>query len=171
MENKLIDKKVPVRGLTAFYLLSLCLLWSYFVWDYINAAHIFASPHDRHFFVLGILFFGTGMAMLFLAAIVGAWFYIYHDAGQRGMNQWLWTFIAIFTPNLLGIVIYLILRKPVLTECPGCQARLEPQLLFCPHCGRQFRQKCSACGALVEQGHQFCGSCGANLKAPRNANA
>jgi hypothetical protein len=171
MVRKLIDKKVPVRGLIVFYLLSLCLLWSYFVWDYANAAHIFSSPHDRHLFVLGILFVCTGMAMLFLAAIVGVWFFIYHDAAQRGMNQWLWTFIAIFTPNLLGIVIYLILRKPVLTECPGCQARLEPQLLFCPQCGRQFKQKCSACGALVEQGHQFCGSCGANLKAPRNANA
>ena len=60
MVNKLIDNKVPVRGLTAFYLLSLCLLWSYFVWDYINAAHIFASPHDRHFFVLGILLLWHG---------------------------------------------------------------------------------------------------------------
>ena len=171
MVNKLIDKKVPVRGLTAFFLLGLCLLWSYFIWDYVNTAHIFASPHDQHVFVLGILLFGTGMAMLFLTAMVGAWFYIYHDAGQRGMNPWLWTLIAIFTPNLLGIVIYLILRKPLLTECSGCRARLEPHLLFCPHCGRQFRQKCSACGALAEQGFQFCGSCGANLIAPRNANA
>ncbi len=30
MVNKLIDKKVPIRGLTVFYLVGLCLLWSYF---------------------------------------------------------------------------------------------------------------------------------------------
>jgi hypothetical protein len=171
MVNKLIDKKVPVRGLTVFYLAGLCLLWGYFIWDYVNAALVFASPHDRHLFVLGILCFGTGMAMLFLAAIVGVWFFVYHDAGRRGMNQWLWTIIAIFTPNLLGIIIYLVLRKPLLMPCPGCGARLEPQLLFCPHCGRQFRQKCSACSAVVEQGHQFCGSCGATLSATGNTTA
>ena len=171
MVNKLIDNKVPVKGLTVFFLAGLCVGWSFFVWAYVNATLMFVSPHDRHLFILGILCFVTAIAMLFLTAIVGVWFFVYHDAGRRGMNQWLWTFIAIFTPNLLGIVIYLILRKPVLMECPGCQARLEPQLLFCPQCGRQFRQKCSACGAIVEQGQQFCGSCGANLKAPRNANA
>jgi hypothetical protein len=171
MVKKLIDNKIPVKGLAVFYIVSLLLLWSYFVWDYVNGALIFASPHDRHPQVLAVLFFASVMGVLFLTAMVGAWFYVYRDAGRRGMNQWLWTLIAIFTPNLLGIVIYLILRKPVLTECPGCQVRLEPHLLFCPHCGRQFKQKCSACGALVEQGHQFCGSCGADLTALRNANA
>ena len=168
MAGKLIDEKIPVRGLTVFYLVSLLLLWSYFAWDYVNAAHVFASPHDRHLFVLGICFFATGMAMLFLTAIIGVWFFVYHDAGRRGMKQWLWTCIAIFTPNLLGIVIYLILRKPLLVQCPGCRARLEPQLTFCPHCGRQFKQKCSKCGATAEQGHEFCGSCGASLSPSGN---
>jgi hypothetical protein len=171
MVNKLIDSKIPVRGLTVIFLTGLCVGWSIFIWAYLNATLMFQSPHDRHLFVLGILCFVTAMAMLFLTAIIGVWFFIFHDAGRRGMNQWLWTIIAIFTPNLLGIIIYLILRKPLLLPCSGCGARLESQLLFCPYCGRQFRQKCSACGAIVEQGHQFCGSCGADLTAPHNANA
>jgi hypothetical protein len=163
MVNKLIKADMPVRGLVTAYLITLCLLWSYFVWDYFQGAYFFASSHDRHWFVLAILFLASGMLTLFLYAIIGAWFFIYHDAGWRGMNQWLWTFIAIFVPNLLGIVIYLIMRKPLLMECPGCQVRLEPQLLYCPHCGRQFKQKCPSCNAIVEPGYQFCGSCGAGL--------
>ena len=171
MVNKLIDRKIPVRGLAVVFLTGLCVGWSIFIWAYVNATLMFESPHDRHLFVLGILCFVTAMAMLFLTAIIGVWFFIYHDAGRRGMNQWLWTIIAIFTPNLLGIIIYLILRKPLLMPCPGCQTMLEPGLMFCPHCGRQFRQKCSKCGALVEQGYRFCGSCGTILPTPDNATA
>jgi len=171
MAGKLLDKKVPVRSLAAFYLITLCLAWSYFVWDYLNAAHVFESPHDRHLFVLGLCLFVSGLALLFLMAVIGLWIFIYHDAGRRGMNQLLWTLVAIFTPNLLGVVLYLILRKPVLTECSGCGAKLEPQLLYCPACGRQLRRKCPACGAIVEPGHQFCGSCGKSLPGSGGATA
>ncbi|HTY62526.1 MAG TPA: zinc ribbon domain-containing protein [Acidobacteriota bacterium] len=171
MVNKLIDNKVPVKGLVVFFIVSLVLLWSYFVWDYMNRVLIFASPHDRHVAVLGVLCSASTMALLFLTAMVGAWFYIYHDAGQRGMNQWLWTLIAIFTPNLLGIIIYLVIRRPLLMECPGCQAKIAPRMVFCPHCGRPFRRRCSACGAMIQQGYQFCGSCGANLSATGNETA
>ena len=34
MVNKLIDNKVPVRGLAVFYIVSVLLLWGYFAWDY-----------------------------------------------------------------------------------------------------------------------------------------
>jgi len=165
MVKRMTDSKIPIKGLTIGYLVSLCLLWIYCVWDYSQSWLLFASPHDRHLFVLAILFLGTGMGLLFLFAIVGVWFYVYHDAGRRGMNRWVWTAVAIFTPNLLGILIYLILRKPLLLECPGCGTRLEPQLLYCPRCGRQFKQKCPACSAVVEQDFQFCGACGASLSA------
>jgi hypothetical protein len=165
MVKRLIDNKIPIRGLTLCYLLGLCLLWIYFAWDYTQSWLIFASPHDRRLFVLAILLLASGMLLLFLVAIVGVWFYVYHDAVRRGMNPWLWTAIAIFTPNLLGILIYLIVRKPLMMECPDCRARLESQLLYCPHCGRQFKQKCPACNAVVEQGFQFCGGCGASLSA------
>jgi hypothetical protein len=165
MLKKLNNHDIPTKGLLAGYLAVLCLLWGYFAWDYSKGLFIFASPHDRHLLPLMILLFASSLALLLLFAIIGIWFYVYHDAGQRGMNQWLWTFVAIFTPNLLGIVLYLILRKPILAECRGCGSKLEPQLLYCPNCGRQFKQKCPSCNATLEPGYQYCGSCGASLPA------
>ena len=165
MVKRLMDNKSPIKVLALCYLLGLCMLWIYFAWDYSQSRLFFASPNDRHLVLLAILFLGSGVLLLFLVAIIGVWFYVYHDAGRRGMNQWLWTAIAIFTPQLLGILIYLVLRKPILMECPSCQVRLESQLLYCPHCGRQFKQKCPACGAVVEKGFQFCGTCGTSLLA------
>ena len=38
--------------------------------------------------------------------------YINPDAGRRRMSRVLWTLIAIFVPNGLGIVLYFVLRKP-----------------------------------------------------------
>ena len=38
--------------------------------------------------------------------------YVNKDAGRRGMSRTLWTLIAIFVPNGLGIVLYFVLRKP-----------------------------------------------------------
>ncbi len=160
MVNKLSEYKVPIKGLLAAYLVSLCLLWGFFFWAYASRSVMFASPHDQHWAPLAVLCFVSIMAMLFLFAIIGVCFFIYHDAGRRGMNQWLWTIIAIFTPNLIGVIIYLVLRKPLLNPCPGCGNMLEPQLLYCPRCGRQFKQKCPSCNAILALGDQFCGACG-----------
>ncbi len=163
MINNLSESKVPVKGLLIGYLVSLCLVWSGLIWAYTSQSLMFASPHDQHPIPLLILCFVSVMVLLFLFSIIGIWFFIYHDAGRRGMNQWLWTFIAIFMPNLIGIIIYLILRKPLLNPCPGCGSMLEPQLLYCPRCGRQSRQKCPSCNAPLDLGSQFCGACGAKL--------
>jgi hypothetical protein len=165
MAKQLISSLVPIKGLTFFYIISVLLLWIYFAWDYSRSFLVFSSASDHHLFVLAILYIGTGMLLLTFFAVVGVWFYVYHDAGQRAMNQRLWTAIAIFTPNLLGIVIYLILRKPLLAECPGCKQQLEGNLMYCSHCGRQFKQTCSACHSMVEKEFLFCGSCGSSLSA------
>ena len=163
MINNPSKSKVPVKGLLIGYLVSLCLVWSGLFWAYTSRSLMFVSPHDQHLIPLLVLCFVSVMVLLFLFAIIGVWFFIYHDAGQRGMNQWLWTFIAIFMPNLIGIIIYLIMRKPLLNPCPGCGSMLEPQLLYCPRCGHQSRQKCPSCNAPLDLGSQFCGACGAKL--------
>src|SRR5208337_1187714 len=46
--------------------------------------------------------------------------YVNRDAGRRKMSRLLWTLIAIFVPNGLGIVLYFILRKPRSVNCPQC---------------------------------------------------
>lgn len=162
MLNK-VNQDVPIKLLLTIYAVGLCLLWGFFITSYSMRVLMFASAHDRHLPVLLITLFVSTFAMLFLVALIGIWIYVYRDAGRRGMNQLLWVLIAIFTPNLLGIILYLVIRKPLLSECPACHARLETQPLYCPHCGNQFKKKCPACDAVVEPGYQFCSSCGTAL--------
>ncbi len=79
--------------------------------------------------------------------------YVNADAGRRGMSRLLWTLVAIFVPNALGIVLYFILRthvEPSFGFCPKCRFRLQP---ICPHCQRG-----------VEHGDLFCPYCGGTLE-------
>jgi len=73
--------------------------------------------------------------------------YVNKDAGRRGMSRTLWTLIAIFVPNGLGIVLYFILRKPRTAHCPQCEAVVEPGFSFCPRC----RTACSRLPTLPAQ--------------------
>src|SRR5271170_6308269 len=56
--------------------------------------------------LMGIL---AGTLLACYVVLIG---YINRDAGRRGMSRLLWTLIAVFVPNGLGIVLYFILRKP-----------------------------------------------------------
>jgi hypothetical protein len=163
MWNRKISQNVPLKVLLAIYIAGLCLVWGFFIWSFAEGVLLFESPHDRILPLLVLCLFVSSFAMLFLVATIGIWFYVYHDAGRRGMNQLLWVLIAIFTPNLLGIILYLVLRKPLMAECPACSSLFEPQLLFCPHCGHQVKRKCAVCNSVAEPAYQFCSTCGAKL--------
>ena len=75
---------------------------------------------------------GTALLMvspLFLLSLVGVAFlgayvllvgYVFADAKRRGMNHVLWTLLAIFIPNAIGIILYFILREPIPVPCPAC---------------------------------------------------
>src|ERR1700722_3733066 len=52
--------------------------------------------------------------------------YVNRDAGRRGMSRVLWTILAVFVPNALGIVLYFILRKPRTSNCSQCDAEVDP---------------------------------------------
>src|ERR1700679_1574827 len=54
--------------------------------------------------------------------------YLNRDAGRRGMSRPSWTLLASFIPNALGIVLYFVLRKPLIATCPQCGTPLEPGL-------------------------------------------
>ena len=60
----------------------------------------------------------TGAAMLGIYALLVG--YVYGDARRRGMNQVLWTLLAIFIPSAIGVILYFILRDPVPVPCPRC---------------------------------------------------
>jgi len=91
--------------------------------------------------------------------------YINRDAGRRGMSRLLWTLIAIFVPNGLGIVLYFVLRKPRTARCPQCHAEVEPGFSFCPRCRNRLQPVCPHCQRSVNPGDKFCPYCGGALEA------
>ena len=91
--------------------------------------------------------------------------YVNGDARRRGMRYVLWTLLAIFIPNAIGIILYFILRDPPLRGCPKCGAFAPGRFAFCPTCGSALARTCLTCRAAVEPGWSHCPSCGAGLRA------
>jgi len=107
---------------------------------------------------------GTFMACYVL--LVG---YVNRDAGRRGMNRVLWTLLAIFIPSALGIVLYFVLRNPRTSNCPQCNAVLQPGFGFCPRCRHRLGPVCPQCRRSVDAGDRFCPYCGVELGAANGA--
>ncbi len=91
--------------------------------------------------------------------------YVYADAKRRRMNHVLWTLLAIFIPNALGIILYFILRDPAPKPCPNCGMMTGKGFAFCSNCGHALAQRCPNCGRGVESGWTHCGYCGSSLPA------
>jgi len=110
--------------------------------------------------LLGII---TGAVLGCYIVLIG---YVNRDAGRRGMSRLLWTLIAVFVPNGLGIVLYFVLRKPRTTSCPQCGAMVEPGFGFCPKCRYHLQPVCPHCQRGVNPGDKFCPYCGGSLDGP-----
>ena len=110
-----------------------------------------------------------------ISVFVAAWAlfvgYVNVDAGRRGMSRLLWTLVVIFVPNALGFVLYFLMRRPVLVECPQCGTRNSPETPYCPRCGRQLTETCPGCRLAVGAGDAFCKNCGRALREPADAPA
>src|ERR1700678_4274779 len=88
------------------------------------------------------------------------------DAQRRGMRYLMWTLLAIFIPDAIGIILYFILRDPLMKACPGCSQVLKSGYTFCPHCGTSLLPTCPNCGRGVEVGWANCPGCGTKLPSP-----
>jgi len=95
--------------------------------------------------------------------------YINQDAGRRGMSRTLWTLIAVFVPNALGIVLYFVLRKPRLLRCPHCAELVQTGYGFCPACRYRLSPACPQCQRGVSLSDRYCPYCGADLRSPAQA--
>jgi hypothetical protein len=115
---------------------------------------------------LAPLLFASLLGVAFLGGYVLLVGYVYGDARRRGMNQVLWTLLAIFIPNAIGIILYFILRDPVATPCPSCATPAKKGHAFCACCGTAVRTACPSCHQPVEPGWRNCAHCGAPLAAP-----
>jgi hypothetical protein len=112
-----------------------------------------------------ILFsFGMPLIPVVLVLLIG---YVYADARRRGMRYVLWTLLAVFVPNAIGIILYFILRDPLPRTCPRCGAAVAARFPFCPSCGTTVAQTCPNCRRPVEPAWSHCAHCGASLRSPR----
>jgi RNA polymerase subunit RPABC4/transcription elongation factor Spt4 len=100
------------------------------------------------------------LAMAGYTLLVG---YVYGDARRRGMRHVMWTLLAIFIPNGIGVIIYFILREPLLVFCSRCGAGVLPSHSFCPRCGAGVQPACRSCHRAVQAGWTHCAWCGNQL--------
>jgi len=113
-----------------------------------------------------VLVFGPGLVLAIYLLLIG---YVNGDAKCRGMRYVMWTLLAIFIPNAIGIILYFILRDPLMKPCPGCSTVLKPGFTFCPNCGTSLQPTCPSCGRGVERGWSNCPRCGTKLPGPNAA--
>ena len=147
-------------------------------WAYIIALLVFLSlPTLLAFLVrfdpthppIVVVVLAATVAGTFLACFVLLVGYVNRDAGRRGMSRVLWTLLAILVPNALGIVLYFVLRKPRIANCPQCGSVVEPGFCFCPRCRHRLAPVCPQCQRSVNAGDTFCPYCGADVVPAVNA--
>jgi len=102
---------------------------------------------------------------LFFASWILLIGYVNGDARRRGMRHVLWTLLAIFIPNAIGIILYFILREAPMKNCPKCGTPVRSGFGFCQACGAPIAQSCANCRGTIEPGWSHCPSCGKGLKA------
>ena len=91
--------------------------------------------------------------------------YVYGDSKRRGMRPVLWTLVALFVPNAIGIIAYFIVRESVLHPCPSCGTAARREFAFCPSCGITLPRACPSCHRPVEPIWTHCAHCGGKLPA------
>jgi Double zinc ribbon len=105
----------------------------------------------------------AGAVVLIYVLLVG---FVYGDAKLRGMRYVMWTLLAIFLPDAIGIILYFILRDKLPTTCPHCSTKVMAKFAFCQNCGTSVKPTCPNCGEAVELRWQNCAHCGTKLPSP-----
>ena len=115
--------------------------------------------------VQALLIYGFLLLGVVWVALVG---YIYNDAKRRQMRYVMWTLLAIFIPNAIGMILYFILRDALPKPCPDCGHVEKAKFPFCPQCGTLLHATCPKCDKPVESTWANCAHCGQQL--PEQAN-
>ncbi|WP_374018321.1 zinc ribbon domain-containing protein [Paenibacillus thiaminolyticus] len=112
-----------------------------------------------------VLFPGALLAMAALVFGIGR--FIYKDASRHGMDPWLWTTIAVYVPNLIGVILYFVARGRSDTAghasipCRNCGRLLTDDQLYCPRCGTERGRLCERCRNPLHPSWEYCPGCGA----------
>lgn len=105
----------------------------------------------------------VSLIVLFTGFMVLVYGYVYGDAKRRGMRAVLWLLLAIFIPNLIGVVLYMFLRDPLPKPCLSCNEAVRPGFAFCPSCGATLKPACPSCKKPIESDWMACAYCGTKL--------
>ena len=127
---------------------------------FITLSLIFWSESDSPVWLKFLLTVVAPLALAGYALLIG---YVYGDARRRGMRYVMWTLLAIFLTNGIGIILYFILREPLLVYCSRCGAGVQPSHAFCPRCGAAVQPACPACHRTIQPGWTHCAWCGNQL--------
>jgi len=109
------------------------------------------------------------LVLLIIWILVIVW--VYRDAERRGMNGLLWALLVLIG-NLIGLIIYLIVRSdivpaqraaPALQTCPKCQKQISTTYVFCPYCAARLHAVCPKCEKPTEENWKVCPHCGEKL--------
>jgi RNA polymerase subunit RPABC4/transcription elongation factor Spt4 len=103
----------------------------------------------------------AGLVLSCLLLFIG---YINRDAKRRGMSPLLWTIVAVFIPNALGIILYFLLRQPLSSACPQCGNAVQTGFNFCPRCNYKLSPNCPECQRVVGVSDVYCPYCGNSLR-------
>ncbi len=104
------------------------------------AGILLVGGHTHKDYIAGPALAGLGIAVvsLFLAAYIMLLGYIYGDARRRGMPAALWTLLVVLIPNLIGFIVYFILRRGVFAPCSQCGRGAEIGQIYCSSCGHKL---------------------------------
>lgn len=105
--------------------------------------------------IMGCIFF----IMLIIVILIGM--FVNKDAKKLHLNQWMWTLIAVYVPNFMGVIIYVIVRsnEKKKLRCINCGVTVDRDFNICPHCGEPFGKTCSRCGKFIQEEWTVCPYC------------
>lgn len=107
--------------------------------------------------VVGLLF----ILICYCAVALIAAIWVAIDSKRRDMNGLVWGLITFFMPVLIGFLIYMIIRNPIITlKCPKCKEILPKNTNMCPSCGTEVNVICSQCKTPIKKGYTICHNCG-----------
>jgi hypothetical protein len=117
----------------------------------------FVSIHSRsllasqgfHIHMPEALCFGLTCGV-FTGAFFLALGYVYGDAKRRQMPAWPWVIAAFLIPNLIGFILYFVVRGPLLKPCSSCGQPIRGGVAFCSHCGSS---QASSLGGVTADNH------------------
>jgi hypothetical protein len=120
------------------------------------------GQYVKHWPMWGQLLFVVGVPIALFAHVLLLG-YIASDAKRRGMRYVMWTFLAVLLPDLIGVILYFVLRDPMPVTCPQCGTSGKKNFAFCPKCGTELSPACPVCKHTIERGWANCAYCGARI--------